>query len=127
MSAKARRGSAGAALAVLRFDWMFVIIGERSRATARASENLCLRCSNYAGIRYSLDDREIRECLDNAHFPRRLRGPVAECTSFYDRTKPSKQEMEKTAWVIEPSKRTAGFHSQVEFIPPSKRKQDEDY
>jgi hypothetical protein len=100
---------------------MFIIIGDKSRATARSSDNLCPNCSNYAAVRYALDDREERICLDNAHFPRRLRGPVATCTSFYDKTKPNKHEMDKIAWTIETSKRTIGFENQVKFIPPSQR------
>lgn len=100
---------------------MFIIIGDKSRATARASDNLCVNCSNYLGRKYSLDDHEERLCVSVPSHPTRLRGPVSTCSDFYDKTKPSKSEMNKIAWIVEPSKRRVGFDAAVEIIPPSKR------
>ena len=105
---------------------MFLIIGERSRAAAKSSENLCLKCLNYSGLRYALDDREERVCIANIHDPRRLRGPVAECSDFADKTRPSKYDMNKIAWAIEPSKRRVGFETGVRFVPPSERNDTKD-
>lgn len=101
---------------------MFLIIGERSRAASRSNENLCLKCWNYSGIKYSLDDREERCCTRlSGNQPMALRGPVSQCSDFQDRTKPGKEEMNKMAWIIEPSKRKVGFDQAVRFIPPTER------
>lgn len=100
---------------------MFVIIGDRSRAVASSYKNLCLTCQNYMAMKYSLNDREERVCVANYNHPIKLRGPVSQCTDYSDKTRPSKHEMNKIAWAIEPSKRKVGFGAEVDFIPPSKR------
>lgn len=100
---------------------MFLIIGERSRAAARSSDNLCIRCWNYSGKKYALDDREDHFCAAVPNHAQRLRGPVATCSDFSDKTKPSKDKMENMAWIIEASKREVGFGVGVRIIPPSQR------
>ena len=50
----------------------------------------------------------------------RLRGPVSDCTDFRDKSQPYRDEMEKIAWIIEPSKRTAGFNPDIRFAPPKR-------
>ena len=103
---------------------MLVIIGEKSRASAAANQNLCLTCRYYRRVRYGLDDREERTCnhTGNSWFP--LRGPVSECTDYIDKSRPYMHDMEKIAWTIETSKRTVGFNPEIKFVPPKKRDED---
>lgn len=103
---------------------MFIIISDRQKAASRSTTNLCLTCHQYRAVRYALDDREERYCVENRDRPMRLRGPVAQCTDYDNKTQPSKWELDKMAWAIEPSKRRVGFGElmDVKFIPPSERK-----
>ena len=102
---------------------MFIIIGDKAKATTDSATNLCLTCYSYTGITYSLNDQEERICAFNSYHPKRLKGPVSRCTDYSDKTKPPKYEMDKMAWAIEPSKRRVGFgFESVKFIPPSERR-----
>lgn len=101
---------------------MFIIISDRQKAASRSTANLCLTCREYRAVRYALDDREERLCMEDRDRPMRLRGPVAQCTDYYDKTKPGKYELDKMAWAIEPSKRRVGFETGIKFVPPSERK-----
>lgn len=104
---------------------MLVIIGEKSRATAAAKENICLKCRNYFAFQYSDNDQKTHMCtLWGTSKPIILKGPVSSCTDFSDTSQPFKSDMEKIAWTIESSKRTTGFHADVRFIPPKKRDGD---
>jgi len=95
---------------------MFVIIGERSRAASDSRQNLCLKCWNYHGRKYAIDDSEVHLCCTMSNHPQRLRGPVSQCSDFQDKSKPNKHELDKIAWIIDPN------HKKVGFIPPSERK-----
>lgn len=102
----------------------FMIIGDKSRAVSRSTENLCPKCLYCTAITYALDDRQERICNVISGIPLRLRGPVSRCLDFQERNKPGKFEMDKMAWAIEASKCKVGFSAEMEikFVPPSERK-----
>lgn len=106
---------------------MLVKLNPRATSTSCGAENLCLKCSYYSRKKYALDDQETKICTVNGGRGEHLRGPVAECTDFYDKTETSLREMKEIAWVIEIKKANVGFGAdmQVSLVPPKKKKDDE--
>ena len=102
---------------------MIVIIGDKSKATAASATNLCASCRYYFAYKYALTDREVRLCTILTSGSFRLLGPVAECSDYRDKSAPYLDQIEKAAWNIEVSRRTAGFSGEriVKVVSPSER------
>lgn len=72
-----------------------------------STKDLCRSC-RHATIAKSFDGREVRTCDEL----RLLRIPfeVAECSSYSDRSTPTRREMYATAWILRTDeKRVIGF------------------
>jgi hypothetical protein len=103
-----------------------VIIGERHRAAQSDKTNLCLKCDYYLSVEFSRSAQQLKVCTVINSNPIHLSGPVATCNCFYDKTAPSKHDMEKIAWTLELQKSTVGFAAeQVRFLPPAKKANDD--
>lgn len=106
---------------------MLVIIGERSKAVADGSRNLCPSCRNYFSYTYALNNQIEHFCSILQSGALRMKGPVSRCSDWSDKNQPYRSDMEKMAWILEVSHKTVGFGGErnVKVIAPSDRKDAE--
>lgn len=90
--------------------------GTRSDATF-----LCRNCQWASVIRGAADSQEFMRC---SYHEKVISFPVVECTDFADTNQSKLRDMEKIAWVIEPSKRRAGFRGGPGILDPKKWREE---
>jgi len=76
--------------------------------TRSDSQTLCPSCSHSTVVRGAAESQEIVRC---GHYTidRAVPFPVVECTGYTDKNEVSLYEMQQIAWVIDTSRRRAGF------------------
>lgn len=81
--------------------------------TVRGDVNLCLGCRMSHRTVGSLSGRETITCNANYNHPRVMREPIANCSQYQDKNKPTLSDMAEIAWTLMTDKggRKIGFQS----------------
>jgi hypothetical protein len=84
--------------------------------TPQGSASLCVTCRWAHIVKGFSPSQESIRCRWLAYDPQ-VKFPVSECSSYDDKRLPSKQDMEKIAWVLLTKKagRTIGFVTAAQF------------
>lgn len=96
--------------------WQNPVVMKVHGGTLPSTTNLCLTCSHAHHIQSGRSGHEVIRCMAS-HPALTLREPVARCTQYYDKTKPSLQAMQEVAWIVMTDKggRKLGFLSPEEI------------
>jgi hypothetical protein len=85
--------------------------------TLRSDVNLCLSCRQALHNQSGRSGKETLVCTAIYGAPMRMTEPVAHCTAYLDRAKPTLNDMHEVAWLVMTDKggRQIGFLSPEEL------------
>lgn len=92
------------------------------QGTANTSRpSLCYSCRKAHRVRMAHTNEEVVRCGYNYEHPLTIRGVVAECSLYDNKTHPTLADMREIAWRISSDKhRAIGFQSPAEFKKATK-------
>ena len=93
----------------------------RGGTVAEDQRSLCESCRWSTVIRGARLQDDIVECSELSYKNRRVLFPVTSCSRYVNRSHPSIQEMEETAWLL----RSDPHRKQIGFVHASRLSYDE--
>lgn len=93
------------------------LVAKVQNGTLRSDVNLCLSCRLAVHTQSALSNSETMLCTAVYGAPRSMREPVARCSAYLDKSKPTLNDMHEVAWLVMTDKggRKIGFLSPEEL------------